>query len=221
MNKIVQDENRRSSGLTLALILTTLGLVGALVIWWLPRDTLSTLFMIIGQLVDLGAGYLVLFPFFIIFFKKVYKKSLIELCFRSERILKDIFIGLGASPILIILLLIENSLLPGGIYLPSGYSLILFIVVAVSLGPVMEEAFYRGVIYSVLRGRTGIGWGVAISSVIFALSHFPSGVAEWLPYLLTGVLLASLYQWRGSLLASIVAHSVANLGAILWGLIFY
>jgi membrane protease YdiL (CAAX protease family) len=221
MSKIAQDKGRLPGGLTLTLLLAALALLGVLVIWGLPGDALSTLFKHIGQAADVGAGYLVLFPFFAIFIKKVYKKGLIELCFKSSEPLKDVLIGLGASPLLVLLLLIENSVLPGGVYLPRGYSLVLFMGVAISLGPVMEEAFYRGVIYSILRRRVGVWLGVAISAAIFAISHFPEGAAEWVPYFLTGVPLALLYERRGSLLPSVAAHSAANLGAILWGLAFY
>lgn len=221
MSKIAQDENRLPNGVILALILTIIGLIGALAIWWLPRGVLEGLFKHIRQVIDMGGGYLVLFPFFIIFIKKVYKKNIIELCFGSKAALKDILLGLGASPLLMLLLLVENSLLTGGVYLPEGYLLILFIIIAVSLGPIVEEAFYRGVIYSLLRRQLGIWWGLSFSALIFALSHFPSGVAEWVPYILTGVPLALLYEWRKTLLPSIVAHAGANLGTILWGLAFY
>ncbi|MFC5438004.1 CPBP family intramembrane glutamic endopeptidase [Rhodanobacter umsongensis] len=84
----------------------------------------------------------------------------------------------------------------------------------VSVGPLVEELLFRGVLLSALLERWGIGRGVAISSLAFALIHLPGLDFQWyaLPDLL---LLALVLTWlrlrSGSIWPGVLAHGLNNL----------
>ena len=74
--------------------------------------------------------------------------------------------------------------------------------------PVAEEILYRMFTFLPLRDRYGVFGGALVSAGIFALFHFNP---YWLPeLLLVGMGLALLYALTGSLVSSIVAHSLVN-----------
>jgi membrane protease YdiL (CAAX protease family) len=81
-------------------------------------------------------------------------------------------------------------------------------VLACLVGPVAEELFFRGVVFSVLRRRTSCAVAMLVSGAAFALMHgnpvgFPS-------ILLLGCLLAYLYERTGSLASSLSVHILHN-----------
>jgi hypothetical protein len=59
-----------------------------------------------------------------------------------------------------------------------------------------------------LRDRLGLGWGLVISGVIFALVHLVPGVLP--PIFVMGVVFALLYQGTGSLWPCIILHGAIN-----------
>ena len=76
------------------------------------------------------------------------------------------------------------------------------------LGPVAEEVVFRGVAYTMLKRRVGIGWAIVLSGVLFALLHVdPVG---FVPIAVLGMLLAYLYEQTGSLVPSIAVHMAHN-----------
>lgn len=93
----------------------------------------------------------------------------------------------------------------------------LFIVIGFT-GPLLEEVFYRGVLFERL-GR-GLGaWGAwLVSSAVFAVSH-PSP-RDWPSLLLVGLVLGDLRRVAGSIWPSLGAHVAFNcstLLAVIWG----
>jgi len=86
-----------------------------------------------------------------------------------------------------------------------------------------EELFYRGYLYTSLRGRWGVTLGALISSGFFGIRHatqlallgasYPWGAAlSWVAIsFLVGLALCWLYEKSKSLLPSILAHYVLNL----------
>ena len=220
MGKIRESERNIGAVLTL-LIFVVLGVISTLYILTIPWEIISAIADYFKKVSNVGGGYLVLLPVFFYFMKKVYRQNLAKFCFASENYIGDIGIGLCFSPVLTLLLFWENSLVPGGVYTPKGIYLILFMAMAGVIGPVMEEAFYRGVIYSLIRRKLGFFIGVFLSSAIFALSHKAFSVREVIPYFLTGIPLALLYEKRKSLFCPVVAHSAANLSTIFLGLVLY
>jgi membrane protease YdiL (CAAX protease family) len=103
-----------------------------------------------------------------------------------------------------------------GSHTPLGLRLALVLLV-VSLGPLVEELLFRGVLLSALLQRWQTGWAVAISSLMFALVHLPGLQWQWfaLPDL---ILLALMLCWlrlrSGSIWPGVLAHGVNNLLAV-------
>ncbi|MEX0984438.1 MAG: type II CAAX endopeptidase family protein [Actinomycetota bacterium] len=90
-----------------------------------------------------------------------------------------------------------------------------FVILAVALAPVVEEVFFRGVLYRSIRDRFGVAAGLVGSSVVFGVVHVqPGPVADAVllqsVMVFTGVGLALIYERAGNLLASIAAHAAFN-----------
>ncbi len=102
--------------------------------------------------------------------------------------------------------------------MPQGLSdagTVVFVLLAVVLAPVVEEVFFRGILYRSIRDRYGVVAGLAGSSVVFGIVHFqPGPVADAVllqsVMVFTGVGLALIYERAGNLLASIAAHAAFN-----------
>jgi len=91
------------------------------------------------------------------------------------------------------------------------------VLIVVSLGPMVEELLFRGVLLSTLLQRWGAGWAVAISSLMFALVHLPGLQWQWfgLPdLLLLALLLAWLRLRSRSIWPGVLAHGINNLLAV-------
>ncbi len=84
----------------------------------------------------------------------------------------------------------------------------LTVVLACVVGPIAEEFFFRGVLYSALRRRTSRVVAMLISGVLFSLIH--TNPVGFLPIMVLGCLLANLYERTGSLASSIFVHILHN-----------
>jgi len=82
------------------------------------------------------------------------------------------------------------------------------VCLAVLLGPILEEIFFRGYCYPILKAKWGKGTAMAGSSVFFALIHH--NVFAFLPIWFLGMALAYLYEKRKCLIAPIVLHVCHN-----------
>jgi len=89
---------------------------------------------------------------------------------------------------------------------------ILLIVVAF-IGPVVEEVFFRGFLYSAFRKSWGVFPALFISSILFSVVHLQ--VYSFIPLFLIGWLLAYLFEKTRSLFPAIFLHAVYNLILIL------
>lgn len=99
----------------------------------------------------------------------------------------------------------------------TGFRIALTLAVA-SIGPLVEELLFRGVLLSALLRRMRPARAVPISAVLFALVHLPD--LRWLWYALPnlallGVVLAWLRLRSGSLWPAVIAHACNNLLAML------
>lgn len=91
-------------------------------------------------------------------------------------------------------------------------------LVVVSIGPLVEELLFRGLLLSALLRRLHAAWAVPASAAVFALVHLPD--LHWLWYAvpnlaLLGVALAWLRLRSGSLWPAVIAHGCNNLLAML------
>lgn len=75
--------------------------------------------------------------------------------------------------------------------------------------PLTEELFFRGYIFGKFKAVGFVWFGLAVSSILFAVIHFsdPYGVPVIAIY---GAVLAWIFHRSRSLLAPIIAHSVNN-----------
>lgn len=102
----------------------------------------------------------------------------------------------------------------GGMISNGGALEIVLVFFAASvMAPIVEETFFRGMLYTAFRGRLGIGPAVVLTSAIFAVIHpLPGG---FLPIFALACVLALLRERSGSLLPCIVCHSVFNTVSLL------
>ena len=95
---------------------------------------------------------------------------------------------------------------------PGIKGFLLAVIVAVIIGPLVEEIFFRGFIYPAFKRRLGVWPAIITSSVIFGVFH----VNPWLmfPTALMGVAMAWLYERNGSLAAPVFFHGLNNLVSV-------
>jgi uncharacterized protein len=82
-------------------------------------------------------------------------------------------------------------------------------IIAVSLGPLMEELFFRGFLYPVLARRMGVVWGVLLTALPFGLIHLPQYGNAWaagLVIFLVGVACGAVRAATKSVGASFLVH---------------
>ena len=92
----------------------------------------------------------------------------------------------------------------------------LTVVFAVSLGPLMEELFFRGFLYPVLARRLGAVGGIVLTALPFGLMHYLQ-YRSWsavLIVVLVGVVLTTVRAVTKSVASSFLAHVGYN-GALM------
>jgi membrane protease YdiL (CAAX protease family) len=112
-------------------------------------------------------------------------------------------LGIAADPQTAVLFLMESSW-PERLFI--GF-------LAVCIAPVIEEALFRGVLYSFVRDELGFRAALWISALLFGILHGNS--AALIPLVLFGMGLALLYEKTGNLLPCILAHMLFNLAGFL------
>jgi uncharacterized protein len=79
---------------------------------------------------------------------------------------------------------------------------------AVTLGPLMEELFFRGFLYPVVARRLGVVWGILLTALPFGLMHYLQ-YRSWsavLIIILVGVVLTTVRAMTKSVASSFLAH---------------
>ncbi len=91
---------------------------------------------------------------------------------------------------------------------------ILVAFLAVLIAPVTEEVFFRGFLYNSLR-RVCPGWIAAFAqAALFGVGHVYEPLGVFVSFVI-GLLLAAVYEWRKTLLATVLVHGMYNSIAIL------
>ncbi|MGB9791306.1 MAG: lysostaphin resistance A-like protein [Thermacetogeniaceae bacterium] len=93
-----------------------------------------------------------------------------------------------------------------------GFLLLSAILVGI-LSPVGEEVYFRGFVYPAIRWRLGMLPALLLSSLLFGALHFD--IFRLLPLTAGGAILALICETTSSLIPSILAHSVWNIGMLL------
>ena len=89
----------------------------------------------------------------------------------------------------------------------------LLAIIAVTLGPLMEELFFRGFMYPVLARRLGVAWGIVLTALPFGLIHLPQYGWAWgaaLVIVAVGVVCGIVRAATRSVGASFLVHAGYN-----------
>lgn len=96
-------------------------------------------------------------------------------------------------------------------------------IIAVTLGPLVEELFFHGFFYPVIARRWGVGWGIFLTALPFAVMHMPQYGYAWgvlLVIMIVGVVCGMVRASTKSVGASFLVHASYNgtqmLIAVLW-----
>ena len=96
-------------------------------------------------------------------------------------------------------------------------------IIASLFGPVIEEIFFRGVMYNAVKRKLGVFWGIFITSILFSFLHthaFTYFLVGFIPIAILGGVLAYLYEKTGSLIPSITLHALNNVGSVVMVFLF-
>ncbi|HAF09826.1 MAG TPA: hypothetical protein DCK98_07075 [Chloroflexi bacterium] len=104
----------------------------------------------------------------------------------------------GSHPQALIVAASAHRSLPG---------LLIDLVFGAGVVAVVEELFFRVVLFALLRQRLRFAYAAVLSSALFALAH---EITAWLPVFVLGLGLAYLYEKRHSLWTNALAHGTLN-----------
>lgn len=113
--------------------------------------------------------------------------------------------------------------LPMDKFFNDAFSAYLMAFFGILFAPLLEELFFRGMLYPVLRRQLGLFTSVALTSAAFAAIHGAQLGYAWAPLLsifLVGVALTLVREYSNSVAASVLVHSGYNLtlfGVLWWG----
>lgn len=99
---------------------------------------------------------------------------------------------------------------------PAGA--VVMLVCLISIVPLTEEAYFRGVLYAAVSRRMGVRAAIAITALVFAVVHFSTYGVQWVvafQAFVIGVTMGILRARAGSIWPCIVAHATFNLIASL------
>lgn len=91
-------------------------------------------------------------------------------------------------------------------------SFILEVISSVILAPILEELFFRGVLFNRLKIRTGIIAAMVISSALFAIGHEFGGITSAFVF---GICMCIIYLKTDNILMTMSIHFLNNLVAVL------
>lgn len=86
-------------------------------------------------------------------------------------------------------------------------------IFAITLGPLMEELFFRGFLYPLIARRLGAVWGVLLTALPFALMHSVQYGNAWsavLVIFLVGVVLTTVRAVTNSVASGLLVHVSYN-----------
>ncbi len=100
-------------------------------------------------------------------------------------------------------------------FTPTYYdplSFVLEVISSIILAPIIEELFFRGVLFNRLKIRTGVIAAMIISSAIFAIGHEFGGITS---AFLFGICMCIIYLKTDNILMTMSIHFLNNLVAVL------
>lgn len=91
-------------------------------------------------------------------------------------------------------------------------------VLAVTLGPILEEICLRGVLVPLLARIVGPSVSVVIAAAVFSLLHLPASILKLASIGITGTTYGWIRIRTGSTAVAALAHAAYNLSILLYGL---
>jgi membrane protease YdiL (CAAX protease family) len=85
-------------------------------------------------------------------------------------------------------------------------------VAIVIIAPFIEEMLFRGYLFDQIRTRANPLAAILSTALLFALVHF--SIATLIPIFIMGVIMGVLRERTGSILPSMLFHSLNNLFAL-------
>jgi membrane protease YdiL (CAAX protease family) len=92
---------------------------------------------------------------------------------------------------------------------PNEYITIPFLIFSFTIGPVVEEYFFRGFLFNAFKTRFPIWLALISQAFLFSIAH-QYGLLTSFRIFLIGIGLAMIYQYRKTLLSPILVHCVIN-----------
>ncbi len=86
-----------------------------------------------------------------------------------------------------------------------------FVLLSTTLGPFLEESFFRGCVLPLVARSAGTILAILATAILFAVFHQPRSLREWLWILTTGVAYGWIRISSGSTAASALMHMAYNL----------
>jgi len=87
---------------------------------------------------------------------------------------------------------------------------IALLVLSVVLTPLAEELFFRGLVYNFFRRQSPVWIAILTQAGLFAILHAYSPIRMTVVFLL-GICFGLVYQWRKTLVAPMIIHTLLNL----------
>lgn len=151
----------------------------------------------------------------------VVRSGLGEVGFKSQGLKRTLIWGVGGGMMLFVLVLaagvviqlLQPQLQPQPFEevlrdVATYKDLLLMILVGSVLAPLVEEMYFRGMVYPVLRKYIGVTWAIVASGVFFGLMHWD--LWRTVPLAMGGMGLAYIYERSCSIYAPWLAHGVWN-----------
>lgn len=95
----------------------------------------------------------------------------------------------------------------------GAFVTVLIGVLVVGIAPITEEFFFRGFFYGSLRTRLSFVPAAAVDALVFGGVHATTGVQAIPPLIILGFVFCMVYEATGSILPTIVMHSLNNMVA--------
>ncbi|MFH1381256.1 MAG: type II CAAX endopeptidase family protein [Candidatus Omnitrophota bacterium] len=174
------------------------------------------------------------------FVYRAYRKKFVNLGFSKKNLKKNILYGtlgyIGIIPPIFFIGIIVYALLNifkitpppqpiVGLFLAEKSTglIIVSTIIASIFGPIIEEIFFRGIMYNAVKRKVGIFWAIFITSVLFSFLHtyaLEYFLVGFIPITILGFSLAYLYEKTGSLIPSVTLHILNNVGSVIMVFLF-
>lgn len=231
----MQEANQRSIGKTKTIVVFVFTIIIGYALFIIP-DIFFGVTKINGGKIGINLLFIGLFQFLSITALlyaslKVLKQDFSYIGLRFVQVKKDILLGLVFGLLwttLQFVLIIPNT---GGINRPdingmlemydgSLLGTLSFIALGVIGGGITEELFNRGYFINVLKDvfekpKLGLWFSAILSVALFSLGHMPVTALDWFDILIPTLMYTLLFISTKRLTASIVAHGIYNMTAII------